>query len=162
MHVTAIVVRKPTRQTKARLSYFNTCHKMGFLNLWRSIHLFIFCVFTTTNFHKDKFPERQFSCFKVQLIWKKLILKFLFGVIKLFQKIKENKSTWGIIVVKLIFFHFWEELRIPKSHFETNWPLVAWKFYVILCLERTATLTRCQILFILGKLLPYSEAIRWR
>ena len=56
-----------------------------------------------------------------------LIWKCLFGVFKFFQNMNENKSTWGIIVVKSIFFvrFFLEELRIPKSPFEINWPLVA-------------------------------------
>ena len=46
----------------------------------------------------------------------------------LFQKTNKNKST--IIVVKSNFFvrflgpRFLEELRIPKSPFEINWPLV--------------------------------------
>ena len=54
-----------------------------------------------------------------------LISKCLFGVIKFFQTMNENKWTWGVIVVKLNFFiHFLEELRIAKSPFEINWPLV--------------------------------------
>ena len=53
-----------------------------------------------------------------------LISKSLFGFFKFFQEMNENKSTWGIIVVKSIFFvRFLEELRIPKSPFENNWPL---------------------------------------
>ena len=53
--------------------------------------------------------------------------KCLFSILKIFQKTNENKSTWGIIVVKLKFFvRFLEELRIPKSPFEINWPLVVW------------------------------------
>ena len=49
-----------------------------------------------------------------------LILKYLFGV---FNSPKNN-STWGIIVVKLNFFiRFLGELKIPKRHFEINWPL---------------------------------------
>ena len=56
-----------------------------------------------------------------------LISKCLFGVFKFFQKTNENKSTWGIIVVKLDFFIcFLEELRIPKSLFEINWPLTTY------------------------------------
>ena len=56
-------------------------------------------------------------CFKGQLI-----SKWLFCVFKFFQKMKQNKSTW---VVKLNFFvRFLEELRILKSPFEINWPLV--------------------------------------
>ena len=52
-----------------------------------------------------------------------LILKLLFCVFKFFQKTNKNKSTWGIIVVKLNFFvRFLEELRIIKSPFEINWP----------------------------------------
>ena len=69
-------------------------------------------------------------------VWKKsfmrffskgqLISKCLFGVFKIFQNTNENKSTWGIIVVKANFFvRFLEELRIPKSSFEINWPLVS-------------------------------------
>ena len=53
-----------------------------------------------------------------------LISKCLFGVFNFSQKTNENKSTWGIIVVKLnIFIRFLGELRIPKSPFEINWPL---------------------------------------
>ena len=53
-----------------------------------------------------------------------LISKCLFSVFKLFQKTNENKSTWGIIVVKSNFFvRFLEELRTPESPFEINWPL---------------------------------------
>ena len=54
-----------------------------------------------------------------------LILKCRFCVFKFFQKTNKNKLNWGIIVVKLNFFVcFLEELRIPKSPFEINWPLV--------------------------------------
>ena len=54
-----------------------------------------------------------------------LISKSIFGVFKFFQKMNENKSTWGIIVVKSTSFAwFLEEVRIPKSPFEINWPLV--------------------------------------
>ena len=36
----------------------------------------------------------------------------------------ENNSTYRTIVVKLNFFvRFLGELKIPKRHFETNWPL---------------------------------------
>ena len=53
-----------------------------------------------------------------------LISKCLFGVFKFFQKTNGNKSTWGILVVKSnCFVCFLEELRIPKSPFEINWPL---------------------------------------
>ena len=42
------------------------------------------------------------------------------------QKTNENNSTWGTIVVKSIFFfRFLGELKIPKRHFEINWPLGA-------------------------------------
>ena len=42
------------------------------------------------------------------------------------KKTNENKSTWGIIVLKSNFFvHFLEELRIPRSPFEINWPLAS-------------------------------------
>jgi hypothetical protein len=47
-----------------------------------------------------------------------------FWCLESFKKTNENKSTCGIIVGKLIFFvRFLEELRIPKSPFEINWPL---------------------------------------
>ena len=37
----------------------------------------------------------------------------------------KNNSTWGIIVVKLIFFLcFLEKLKTPQRHFEINRPLV--------------------------------------
>ena len=53
-----------------------------------------------------------------------LISKCLFGVFNFFQKTNKNKSTWGIKVVKSNYFvRFLEELRIPKSPFEINWPL---------------------------------------
>ena len=47
-----------------------------------------------------------------------------FDIFDFFQKKNKNKSTWGIIVVQLnLFVRFLEELRIPKSSFEINWPL---------------------------------------
>ena len=53
-----------------------------------------------------------------------LISKCLFGVFNFSHKTNNNKSTWGIIVLKLnIFVRFLRELRIPKSSFEINWPL---------------------------------------
>ena len=40
------------------------------------------------------------------------------------QKRNENNSTRGTIVVKSNFFvRFFGELKIPKRHFEINWPL---------------------------------------
>ena len=54
-----------------------------------------------------------------------LISKCLFGVFNLSQNMNENKSTWGITVEKSNFFVcFLGELKIPKRHFEINWPLV--------------------------------------
>ena len=53
-----------------------------------------------------------------------LISKCQFGVFNFSQKMNENKSTWGIIVLKSIFFvRILGELKIPKSPFEINWPL---------------------------------------
>ena len=50
-----------------------------------------------------------------------LISKCLFGAFKFFQKMNENKSTWGIIVVKSNFFvRFLEEWRIPKTTFKNQ------------------------------------------
>ena len=53
-----------------------------------------------------------------------LISKCLFGAFNFSQNTNENKSTWGIIVIKSnISFVFMGELRIPKSPFEISWPL---------------------------------------
>ena len=42
-----------------------------------------------------------------------------------FQRTNENKSTWGIIVVKSnSFVHFLEETSAWKNHFHYVWPLV--------------------------------------
>ena len=47
-----------------------------------------------------------------------------FVVVDFLQTRNENKSTWGIIVVKLnLFVRFLEEIDDPKNHFENNWPL---------------------------------------
>ena len=49
-----------------------------------------------------------------------------FWCLQFFQKTNENNSTWGTIVVRSnLFVHFLEEFKIPKRHFEINWPLVA-------------------------------------
>ena len=54
-----------------------------------------------------------------------IMSKWLFGVFDFLQKTNENKSTWGIIVVKSnLFLRFLEEIDDPKNHFEINWPLV--------------------------------------
>ena len=37
------------------------------------------------------------------------------------KKTNENNWTWGTIVAK--WFFFFVELKIPKRHFEINWPL---------------------------------------
>ena len=53
-----------------------------------------------------------------------LISKFLFGVFNSPKQMNENNSTWGTIVVKSDFYvRFLRELKIPKRHFEINWPL---------------------------------------
>ena len=47
-----------------------------------------------------------------------------FWCLQLSQKKNEDNSTWGTIEVKSNFFAcFLEELKIPKRHFEINWPL---------------------------------------
>ena len=75
-----------------------------------------------------------------------LISKCLFGVFKFFQKTNKNKSTWGIIVAKSNFFIcFLEELRIPKSPFEINWPLASghiWHMNLISCFFQFLTYSR--------------------
>ena len=53
-----------------------------------------------------------------------LISKCLFGGFNFFQKTNENKSTWGIIVVKSnSSVHFLEESSAWKNHFDFVWPL---------------------------------------
>ena len=54
----------------------------------------------------------------------KLILKTTTLCLQFPNKMKENNSTWGNIVVKSnCFVHFLEELKIPKKkHFKINWP----------------------------------------
>ena len=53
-----------------------------------------------------------------------LISKSFFGVVDFLQKTNENKSTWGIIVVKSnSFVRFLEEIDDPKNHFEINWQI---------------------------------------
>ena len=47
-----------------------------------------------------------------------------FWCLQFSQKSNENNSTWGTLLVKSNFFlRFLEELKIPKRHFEINWPL---------------------------------------
>ena len=47
-----------------------------------------------------------------------------FWYLQFSQKMNENNSTWCTIVVKLnIFVRFLGELKIPKRHFDINWPL---------------------------------------
>ena len=49
-----------------------------------------------------------------------------FWCLQFSQKKNENNSTWGTIVVKSNFFvQFLGELKIPKRHFEINWPLAS-------------------------------------
>ena len=53
-----------------------------------------------------------------------IISKWIFGVVDFLQKTNENKSNWGIIVVKLnSFVRFLEEVKDTKNHFEIIWPL---------------------------------------
>ena len=55
-----------------------------------------------------------------------LTSKCLFVVFNFFQNSNENKSTWGIIVVKSnSFVRFLEETSAWKNHFEFVWPLVS-------------------------------------
>ena len=50
-----------------------------------------------------------------------LISKCLFSVFKFFQK-KRTKTSWPEVKLNFL-IRFLEELRIPKSPFEINWPL---------------------------------------
>ena len=58
-----------------------------------------------------------------------LISKCLFGVLNFFQKPKENKSAWGIIVVKSdSFVCFLEQFTAWQFAFEFYWPLGIWVY----------------------------------
>ena len=76
--------------------------------------------------HPKGFPY-PFERRKFEFEWPtkgQLISKCLFGVFTFSQKTNENKSAWGIIVVKSnLFVRFLGELRIPNSPFEINSPL---------------------------------------
>ena len=63
--------------------------------------------------------------FAIFLVCKgQIISKWFFGVFGFLQKTNENKSTWGIIVVKSnSFVRFLEEIEDIKNPFEINWPL---------------------------------------
>ena len=61
-----------------------------------------------------------------------LISKWFFGVVDFLQKTNKNRSTWGIIVVKLNSFVHLEETSAWKNHFDFVWPLYTPDFYKIL------------------------------
>ena len=64
----------------------------------------------------------------------KIISKCFFGVFDFLQKTNENKSTWGIIVVKSnSFVRFLEEIEDIKNPFKIIWPLTftLWSFVKI-------------------------------
>ena len=94
----------------------------------------------TSNIHKNYFVK---PASKVVSVWKtdeilcffstghdkcQLISKCRFGVFNFFQKMNKNKSTWGIIVVKLnSFVQFLEESLAWKNHFNFVWHLEIFK-----------------------------------
>ena len=58
-----------------------------------------------------------------------IISKWFFGDFDFQQKTNENKSIWGIIVVKSnSFVRFLEEIEDIKNPFEIIWPLARNKF----------------------------------
>ena len=60
---------------------------------------------------------------KVAMYWRSVNYEMYFWCLQFSQKTNENNSTWGTIVVKINFFvRFLAELKIPKRHFEINWP----------------------------------------
>ena len=70
------------------------------------------------------------------ITWAKgqLISKCLFGVFNSPKKMNENNLSWGTIVVKSnIFVHFLGKFKIPKRHFEINWPLASTDEAVATC-----------------------------
>ena len=67
------------------------------------------------------------SSFLLLHIKGQLISIWLIGVFNFFQKMNENKSTWGIIVVKLnSFVHFLEEFTAWQFAFEFYWLSTYW------------------------------------
>ena len=87
--------------------------------------IFYKCALFVHNFAGTVFLEKEFwklspDLFPISFpLWVlKVSSKCLFGVFNFSQKTNENKSTWGIIVLKSNFFvRFLGELRIPKSPF---------------------------------------------
>ena len=90
--------------------------------------------------------------------------------IHIISKKNENKSTSGIIVVKLnCFVCFLEELKIPKSPFEINWPLVVACYKRLRVQETTRNLrkalkgtTRLEMTGILSEVLLIPTIFRQR
>ena len=71
-----------------------------------------------------------------------------FWCLQFSQKMNENNSTWGTIVVKWIFlFNFLGELKIPKRHCEIKWSLVCTWYFLILrhnIVLKSSQIFRCQ------------------
>ena len=78
-----------------------------------------------TNFNVQRLCFASWCCWhSTRLKLGQLILKCFFGVFNFFQKTNENKSTWGIIVVKSnSFVRFLEETSAWKNRFDFVWPL---------------------------------------
>ena len=66
-----------------------------------------------------------------------LISKCLFSVLNFFQKMNENRSTWGIIAVKSnSFVSFWKKCWIEKNKVDFVWLLKdpykhAWSLFLV-------------------------------
>ena len=79
---------------------------------------------TAARLHCNASLCRRFSLSWYRKVHKgQLILKMLFWCVQFFQKMNENNSIWGTIVESNCFVCFLEEFKIPKRHFEINWPL---------------------------------------
>ena len=64
-----------------------------------------------------------------------------FWCLQFSQKTNENNPTWGTIVVKSNFFVcFLGELKIPKRHFEINWPLATAAYIFLVDVVSVATI----------------------
>ena len=69
----------------------------------------------------------------------RIISKWFFGVFDFLQKTNENKSTWGIMIVKSNFFvRFLEEIKDTKNSFEIIWLLIITSFYQVYLKERNS------------------------
>ena len=109
IYVVSLCIQTAAKQRWFRIkyAYSNGVSNFNFLTAWNSI--------SSKEFLKP-LSSRVIMYTKGQIIW-----KWFFGVFDFLQKSNENKSTWGVIVVKSnSFVHFLEEIGDTKNHFELS------------------------------------------